>query len=187
MISSTNFKPDLFDPYPTPITTPFGTSRPMWEWNCAIVVLQCPFFYFLFFLFFFIVRLFVGSAWSFGFSSPPQRPMTSDIEGSSIPDFIHYIYFPILILEKKTLVWRGPWLGIEPGTSRTRSQHYTTRLSRRRFTKIDSCLQLCDTPLLPLLIGDVLSKSNTYVWSCFVELKFQTFKCNWYCYTVCRI
>ena len=33
---------------------------------------------------------------------------------------------------KTSLVWRGPWLGIEPGTSRTRSQHYTTRLSRRR-------------------------------------------------------
>ena len=32
----------------------------------------------------------------------------------------------------KSLVWRGPWLGIEPGTSRTRSQHYTTRLSTRR-------------------------------------------------------
>ena len=32
-----------------------------------------------------------------------------------------------------SLVWRGPWLGIEPGTSRTRSQHYTTRLSRRRL------------------------------------------------------
>ena len=31
-----------------------------------------------------------------------------------------------------SLVWRGPWLGIEPGTSRTRSQHYTTKLSRRR-------------------------------------------------------
>ena len=31
------------------------------------------------------------------------------------------------------LVWRGPWLGIEPGTSRTRSQHYSTRLSRRRY------------------------------------------------------
>ena len=29
--------------------------------------------------------------------------------------------------------WRGPWLGIEPGTSRTWSQHYTTRLSRRRY------------------------------------------------------
>ena len=33
------------------------------------------------------------------FSSPPQRPMTSDYEGFSIPDFIHYIYFPILIIE----------------------------------------------------------------------------------------
>ena len=31
-----------------------------------------------------------------------------------------------------SFVWRGPWLGIEPGTSRTRSQDYTTRLSRRR-------------------------------------------------------
>jgi len=27
--------------------------------------------------------------------------MTSDFEGFSIPDFIHYIYFPILILEKE--------------------------------------------------------------------------------------
>ena len=33
--------------------------------------------------------------------SPPQRPMTSDFEGFSIPNCIHYIYFPILILEKK--------------------------------------------------------------------------------------
>ena len=32
-----------------------------------------------------------------------------------------------------SLVWCGPWLGIEPGTSRTRSQHYTTRLSRREL------------------------------------------------------
>ena len=39
---------------------------------------------------------FVASAWSFVFSSPPQRPVTSDF---SIPDLIHYIYFPILILE----------------------------------------------------------------------------------------
>ena len=36
------------------------------------------------------------------------------------------------------LVWRGPWLGIEPGTSRTRSQHYTTRLSRRRYYNVDT-------------------------------------------------
>ena len=32
-----------------------------------------------------------------------------------------------------SLVWCGPWLGIEPGTSRTRIQHYTTRLSSRRL------------------------------------------------------
>ena len=44
---------------------------------------------------------FVRSAWSFVFSSPPQRPLTSNIEGFFIPDFIHYIYFPILILEKE--------------------------------------------------------------------------------------
>jgi len=32
-----------------------------------------------------------------------------------------------------SLVWRGPWLGIEPGTSCTRSQYCITRLSRRRW------------------------------------------------------
>ena len=31
-----------------------------------------------------------------------------------------------------SLVLRGPGRGIEPGTSCTRSQHYTTRLSKRR-------------------------------------------------------
>ena len=36
-----------------------------------------------------------------GFSSPPQRPMTSDFKGFSIPDFIHYIYFLILMPEKE--------------------------------------------------------------------------------------
>ena len=80
----------------------------------------------------------------------------------TLKDFLSQIlsitfYFPILILEKEpvfsllnvkclkhgtifitSLVWRGPWLGIEPGTSRTRSQHYTTRLSRRR------CCNQCD-------------------------------------------
>ena len=35
------------------------------------------------------------------FSSPPQRPMTSDFGGFSIPDFIHYIYFLFLIFEKE--------------------------------------------------------------------------------------
>ena len=79
------------------------------------------------------------------------------------PTFIHYIYFPILILEKEPvfcllnvqsktrgttgtifitfLVWCGHWLGIEPGTSRTRSQYYTSRLSRRRL-KRDNSIQI---------------------------------------------
>ena len=29
-----------------------------------------------------------------------------------------------------SLVWRGPWLGIEPGSSCTQSQHSNTRLSK---------------------------------------------------------
>ena len=100
-------------------------------------------------LHFFSVRLLLVLRSHSVFSSLPQRPMTSDFEWFSIPDLIHYIYFPILILEKESvfpfsmlsakqgsywfhLVWRGPWQEIEPGTSRPRSQHYTTRLSRRR-------------------------------------------------------
>ena len=39
-----------------------------------------------------------------------------------------------------SLVWRGPWLGIEPGTSRTGSQHSTTRLSRRLWYAIQLLL-----------------------------------------------
>ena len=35
-----------------------------------------------------------------------------------------------------SLLWRGPCLGIGPGTSRNRSQHSTTRLSRRRYMDI---------------------------------------------------
>ena len=39
-----------------------------------------------------------------------------------------------------SLVWCGPWLRIEPGTSRTRSQHSTTRLSRRQWkSKVERC------------------------------------------------
>ena len=52
------------------------------------------------FFFFFSVQLLSVLRGHSDFSSPPQRPMTSDFEGSSIPDFIQYIYFPILILEK---------------------------------------------------------------------------------------
>jgi len=73
------------------------------------------------------------------FSSPPQWPMTSNL---SIPDFIHYFFIPILILQEEPVL---PFLmlsakqgnywyhfyyvfgmtrslsGIEPGTSRTRT------------------------------------------------------------------
>ena len=75
------------------------------------------------------------------FSSPPQRPMTSDFEGflyqilsitlfSYLNSWERASIFPFQcwVLNKGTtgtsfitsLVWRGPWLGIEPGTSRTR-------------------------------------------------------------------
>ena len=53
------------------------------------------------FFFFFSVRLLSVLSGQSVFSSPPQRPMTSDFEGFSIPDFIHYIYFPILVLKKE--------------------------------------------------------------------------------------
>ena len=51
------------------------------------------------FLFFSVRLLSVLRGHSF-FSSSPQRTMTSDFEGFSIPEFIHYIYFPILILKR---------------------------------------------------------------------------------------
>ena len=111
-----------------------------------------------FFWIFFSVRLFSVLRGHSVFSSTPQRPMTSDFEGFSIPDFIHYILFSYLnsyerasifpfecsVLNKGTtgtifitsLVWRVPWLRIEPRTSRTRSQRSITRLSRRRLTMI---------------------------------------------------
>jgi len=89
------------------------------------------------------------------FSSPPQRPMTSDFEEFSIPYCIHYIYFPILILEKEPVFslsmlsakqgyyWyrfynvfgmTRSFTGDKPGTSRTLCQHSITRLSRRRYS-----------------------------------------------------
>ena len=52
----------------------------------------------IFLYFFFSVQLLAVLRGHLFFSSPP---MTSDFEGFSIPDFIHYIYLPILILEKE--------------------------------------------------------------------------------------
>ena len=47
---------------------------------------------------FFSVQLFVGSAWSIPITTANDLQTSKDF---SIPDFIHYIYFPILILEKE--------------------------------------------------------------------------------------
>ena len=107
------------------------------------------------------------------FSSPPQWPMTSIYEGFSIPDFIHYIFFANLILQKEpvfpffmlsakqgnywylfitSLVWRVPWLGIEPVTSRTWIQHSTTRLSMRRCLLIWTALYRFIDQVQPLIL-----------------------------------
>ena len=107
------------------------------------------------FLIFFIAFDFVGSAWSFWFFHPRHNgqwpPTLKFFYTRSYP--LHY--FLILILEKEpvfpfsmlsakqgnywyhSLVWRGPWLGIEPGSSRTRSQHSTTRLSSSSLITIE--------------------------------------------------
>ena len=99
---------------------------------------------------------FVGSAWSFGFFIPATT--ANDLR---LPRIFHPRFYPLQlfsylnswerasifpiecsVLNKGTtgtifimsLVWRGPWLEIEPGTSRTRCQHSTTRLSRLCMT-----------------------------------------------------
>ena len=99
-----------------------------------------------------------------------------------IPDLIHYIIFLCLSLRKSqyfpfqcwvqhkgttgtifimSLVWRDPWLEIEPGTSRTRCQHSTTRLSRRRWS-----VTVCWLVLLALL----LSSKPQSAWHTFTSL-----------------
>ena len=102
-----------------------------------------------------IFYTFVGSAWSFVFFIPATTVNDLRLRRIFYPRFYPLHLFSFLIswdrviifpfecsvLNKGTtstifitsLVWRGPWLGIEPGTSHTRSHHYTTRLSRRRY------------------------------------------------------
>ena len=74
-------------------------ARPLnFTTTCKYPMLLCVFFVF------FSVRLLSVLRGHSVFSSPPQRPVTSDFEGFSIPNVIHYIYFPILILEKAPVV-----------------------------------------------------------------------------------
>ena len=106
-----------------------------------------------FFWDFFKRSTFVGSAWSFGFFIPATTANDLRLRRIFHPRLYPLHLFSYLNswerasifpfecseLNKGTtstifitsLVWRSPWLGIEPRTSRTRSQHYTTRLSKR--------------------------------------------------------
>ena len=120
-------------------------------------ILNLRFYFFFLFLAFDFCRFWVVIRF---FQSQPQRPMTSDFEGflSQIVSitFLSYLNSPesislfnvecqtrkLLVPFITSLVWRGPWLGIEPGISRTRSQHSTTRLSKRRLSILYNIMYL---------------------------------------------
>ena len=80
---------------------------------------------------------FVASAWSFSIFIPATTANDLWLQRISIPDVTHYIFYPVFILQKEpvflflmlsakqgttgtifitSLLWRGPWLGIEPPT-----------------------------------------------------------------------
>ena len=130
---------------------------------CAFVYLNItvhPVWYLLYgdiflYIFYFYRSTFVGSAWSFVFFIPAATANDLRLRRIFYPrcyplHLFSYLnswerasmfLFECSVLNNDTtgtifitsLVWRGPWMGIEPGTSHTRSQHYTTRLSRRRY------------------------------------------------------
>ena len=135
----------------------------------------------------------IGSAWSFVFSSPPQRPMTSDFKGFSIPEFIHYIYFPILILEKEpvfsllnvhgvlnngttgtifitSLLWHGPWLGIEPGPpaleASTIPLGFKMNVGHLSYWKIDTCRTFITIDFRPKWLWRHLLRQNILMNKC---------------------
>ena len=121
----------------------------------------------MFCVFFYLLSTFVGSAWSF---IPATAANDLRLRRIFYPRFYPFHLFSCLcfwerasifpfecsILNKGTtdtifitsLVWRGPWLGNEHGTSRTRSQHYTTRLSRR----LTLCIKTRDHTLLFIVL-----------------------------------
>ena len=71
-----------------------------------------------------------------------------------------------------SLVWHGPWMGIEPGTSRTGSQHYTTRLSRRRY-----CICMC-VCVRTCLCACVFVCERVWVRACLCAC---VYVCAWLC------
>ena len=46
-------------------------------------------------------KIFFGSAWSFGFIIPATRANDLRLRRIFIPNVIHYLFYPILILEKE--------------------------------------------------------------------------------------
>ena len=143
------------------------TSSHMWRMDTCLEVLAM---YWVKKLSRYAIFVSFFSVWPFSvlhghsvFSSPQQLPMISEVKGfpSQILSITILSYLSswvrasisLLILSAKqgnltgtifitSLVWRGPWLGIEPGTSRTGSQHSTTRLSRRLWYAIQLLLIL---------------------------------------------
>ena len=135
-----------------------------------------------FFLIFFRAFDCVGSAWSIGVFISATKANDLRLRMIFHPRFypLHLFFylnswerasiFPFewSMLTKGTtgtifitsLVWRGPWLGIEPATSLTRSQHYTTRLSRRR------CLKQLIVNVFLSHYDYQFSTKSTFVWSC---------------------
>ena len=130
-------------------------------------------------IFFFLAfDFFVGSVLSFVFFIPPQRPMTSDFEGflyqiSSITLFSYLISWERasislfnVVLNKGTtgtifitsLVWRDPWLGIEPGTSPQSMPAYKCIGILTATYKVQ-CLTVCILVLSAIMISATCTKS----------------------------
>ena len=138
------------------------TSSHMWRMDTCLEVLAM---YWVKKLSRYAIFVSFFSVWLFsvlhGHSVFSSLPMISEVKGflSQILSITSLSYLSswvrasisLLILSAKqgnltgtifitSLVWRGPWLGIEPGTSRTGSQHSTTRLSRRLWYAIQLLL-----------------------------------------------
>ena len=130
---------------------------------------------------------------SFFFPATTANNLWLRVRRISFPDFIHSIFLSFLILQKEpvfpflmlsvkqgnywyhfilSLVWRGHWLGIEPGTSRTRSHYSTTRLSRSRWNEmvlLCSCIFLVNT--VAVLAATLGEKSH-------LEIRGVKFRCS---------
>ena len=138
--------------------------------------------------------------WSFGFFIATTTANDLRLWRISIPNFIHYIYFPILILEIEA-VFPISMLSAKQGNHRyhfnnifgmTRSltadwtQHNTTRLSRRRFNQIIYCYLLLRPYLLirPLFVGStleggLLSKTLLYCQIYYNRYFYRALKVKW--------